>query len=274
MDFLPDHMHLLEMLLLAMATVVFVICYKQRKQLKQNSAFLQLIFDNVPEIMFVKDAQCRIMKANKKFIDLYPPEKQNKIIGFTTVEDYDPEETKAFLAEDNKALETGFSNKHETIDFPDGKKRTLNTKKVRFYDKNNQPFILGIATDITEQMKMVEDTENSQSMLRMIMDFFPGYVFVKDSHSNILYANQNFLNVYPLEKQNEVVGRTMLDHYPEEVRAKLIEQDQKALREGEIHEEQIVYFPNGQRINAVVRKKCFTNNKGDDFILCVITERA
>ena len=54
------------------------------------------------------------------------------IIGHTTLEEYDEIEREAFLAEDRRAFETGYSEIEETINFPNGEERVLFTKKIRF----------------------------------------------------------------------------------------------------------------------------------------------
>lgn len=76
------------------------------------------------------------------------------MIGYTTLEDYYPDEVDIFLEMDKKAFFDGFSETTETITFPDGVCRTLHTKKIRFEGVNNEQYILGIATDVTERMEM------------------------------------------------------------------------------------------------------------------------
>ena len=63
--------------------------------------------------------------------------------------EYDPEEAEAFLYHDRLAFSEGLSETEETIKFPDGKTRTLHTKKMRF-EHDRETYILGIGRDITE----------------------------------------------------------------------------------------------------------------------------
>lgn len=123
---------------------------KAEKELEESKNFLKLIFNNSPSILFVKDKDFKLIEANPHFLALYPKNQQNKIIGSTTVESYNEAEAKEFLKNDQKAFDEGYSVATETINTPDGIKRTLYTQKVRFEDGRNNPFILGIATDITE----------------------------------------------------------------------------------------------------------------------------
>lgn len=117
---------------------------------KAQSEFQQLAFENIPAIIFVKDKDYKIVLANQQFLDVYPKEKQDKVIGYTTFEDYDPIEMEKFLQEDKRAFEQGLSEVEESILFPHGERRLLLTRKIRFYDAAGEPFILGISRDITD----------------------------------------------------------------------------------------------------------------------------
>ena len=122
--------------------------------------FQEIILENIPDLVFVKDEKFRIVQANPAFINVYPQHLHDKIIGYTTIEGYDEKEAEEFLAMDKKALEEGFSQIEETIHFPDGETRTLMTKKVRFENEQKEKFILGVSRDITDmkriQQKLIE----------------------------------------------------------------------------------------------------------------------
>jgi two-component system sensor histidine kinase/response regulator len=111
--------------------------------------FQDLIYANLPNIVFVKDEQFRIVAANIKFLELFPTDTREHVIGSTTLEAFDEKERDAFLVEDRHAFKTGYSEIEESILFPNGERRVLWTKKVRFYNNLNEAFILGLATDIT-----------------------------------------------------------------------------------------------------------------------------
>lgn len=127
--------------------------------------FMKRIFQNSPDFLFVKDEACRIMEANDAFLSLYPGKTKKDIIGTTTVESYDPDEAAAFLENDFKALREGSSEVYEKVQMPDGITRTLFTKKVRFEDANGNPFIMGLARDMTPMLSLVEELKQSNEDL-------------------------------------------------------------------------------------------------------------
>ena len=126
-----------------------------RRQAEDNlhaaERFQNLVIENMPAYVFVKDRDFRIVQANSAFLSIYPLELQSSVIGSTTVEQFDKAEAEIFLEKDREAFIQGHSECLEHIVFPDGIKRIVNSKKIRFYDATGEPFILGVSQDITEQ---------------------------------------------------------------------------------------------------------------------------
>lgn len=141
----------------------------ERKQaesaLKDARAFQDLILNSNPDYVFVKDQHFKIIQANHAFLQLYPKNQQDKIIGYTTVESYNQEEADAFLKFDRIAFKEGQSETLETIEFPDGRTRSLLTKKVRFHNALGEAFILGIARDVTERETLIRELQRSNEGL-------------------------------------------------------------------------------------------------------------
>lgn len=131
-----------------------------------SSLFLSLVFNTIPGLAFVKNELFEIVKANTAFLNLYPEDVRDSVIGSTTVESYSKEDRDAFLHHDKIAFEDGYSETVETILFPDGKVRTLLTKKKRFKADSGKFYILGIATDITRQEEAIRQLEESNKDLK------------------------------------------------------------------------------------------------------------
>ncbi|KZN67650.1 sensor histidine kinase [Pseudoalteromonas luteoviolacea] len=132
-----------------------------------DAEFLDLVIESVPNYLFVKDTQFRIVRANQTFLSLYPESYRDKVIGSTTIEDYDPDEAKEFLEKDREAFACGYSETVERIQFPNGDSRILFTQKKKFTDEHAQDYILGIATDVTEREDLIKKlTKSNQDLER------------------------------------------------------------------------------------------------------------
>ncbi|MCI5060173.1 MAG: response regulator, partial [Alphaproteobacteria bacterium] len=99
-------------------------------ELEQSQKFTDLVLNTIPDFIFVKDSEYKILRANKAFMDLYPEEMQDKIIGYTTVENYDPQTVDHFLEYDQVAFEEGSSRTYEDLKLQDGRTINIDTTKV------------------------------------------------------------------------------------------------------------------------------------------------
>lgn len=129
------------------------------RKIEESEKFSNLVQDSIPDLIFVKDDQFRIVHGNPAFMNVYPESIRDSIIGTTTVESYSKEDAELFLEQDRIALDTGYSEVEETVQFPDGRERTLLTRKIRFQDGNGQYFILGVGRDITNRKKVEQSLE-------------------------------------------------------------------------------------------------------------------
>lgn len=128
----------------------------------RNNEFTELVLRSIPDVFFIKDDQYRIVLGNPALFALYPESMHNRIIGYTTAEEYDEEQAAAFLENDRIAFEKGESETFETLDFPNGKRGTLYTRKIRFNDAAGNQYLLGIARDVTgiiEKQKALEESD-------------------------------------------------------------------------------------------------------------------
>ncbi|MEM8548273.1 MAG: PAS domain-containing protein [Pseudomonadota bacterium] len=112
-------------------------------------SLIKSLMSSISDLVFVKDRDYRIVLANHALLSVYPEEMRDRVVGYTTVEEYDEAEAAAFLEQDRLAFETGSSEVTERLLFPDGVTRTLLTRKTRFEGPGGRPYIVGIARDIS-----------------------------------------------------------------------------------------------------------------------------
>lgn len=129
--------------------------YKQAEEkLIENQAFLNAIIENIPNMIFVKDAaQLRFMRLNRAGEDLIGYSREDLIgkndhdfftkdqADFFTQKDRDVINTKSLLDVAEEPIQTQFKGE-----------RILHTKKIPICDSSGTPiYLLGISEDITER---------------------------------------------------------------------------------------------------------------------------
>ncbi|MGM5468776.1 PAS domain S-box protein [Flavobacteriaceae bacterium LMO-SS05] len=133
------------------------------EELRENNVFLDAIFENLPNMLFVKDAKdssyIRVNRVGEKLLGY----KQSDLMGKNDYDLFPKEQADFFVNTDKELIKNGklFEIKEEKINTPHGERR-LRTKKIPIYNKNGLPsFILGISEDITEQKRLEEELKKS-----------------------------------------------------------------------------------------------------------------
>ena len=146
------------------------------EQQRQANMLLDLIVENMPSVIFLKDARdlrfVRINRAAEDMLGYSRDEQQGK-------NDYDlfpKEQADLFTAHDREVL-----NRKEIVDIPEESVQTrnkglriLHTRKVPILDNNGEPeYLLGIAEDITERKYADQALRRSEATLKSVFSAAP-----------------------------------------------------------------------------------------------------
>jgi PAS domain S-box-containing protein len=134
-------------------------------ELRRSQTFLDSVVDNIPAMVFVKDAAdlrfVRFNRAGEKLIGLA----ESELIGKTDYDLFPPEEADFFTAKDRQVLASGqlLDVPEEPIDTPNGR-RILHTKKIPVVDEAGRPaYLLGISEDITERKQADDEIQAARA---------------------------------------------------------------------------------------------------------------
>ncbi len=123
------------------------------EKLRESEKFLDLVIENIPNMIFVKDAKdlrfIRFNKAGEKIVG----HKSSDLVGKNDYDFFPAEEADAFTEKDRAVLAGGkvVEIDEEPITTTQGL-RYLHTKKIPLFDKHGAPlYLLGIAEDITQK---------------------------------------------------------------------------------------------------------------------------
>jgi len=141
---------------------------KQEEELRRANAFLDSIVENIPNMVFLKDARdLRFVRLNRAGEDLLGHSRDDLL----RKNDYDffPKEQADFFTEKDQDV----LRRKEPMDIPEELMQTrnkgdriLHTKKVPILDEKGEPeYLLGISEDITEHKRAEAEREKLQAQL-------------------------------------------------------------------------------------------------------------
>lgn len=137
-------------------------------ELHSSRTFLESIVDNIPNMVFVKDAaDLRFVRMNRAGQDLLGYT-QDELFGKNDYDFFPEDEAEFFIRKDRDVLAH-----HEVLDIASEPidtrlrgRRILHTKKIPIFDEDGEPaYLLGIAEDITARVEGEELMRQRQETL-------------------------------------------------------------------------------------------------------------
>lgn len=125
-------------------------------ELRQLNAYLDSIIENIPDMIFLKDAaQLRFVRFNRAGEELLGYSRE-QLLGKSDYDFFPREEAEFFIQKDRETLAAG-----KVVDIPEEPIRTLkkgvrllHTKKIPILDREGRPlYLLGISEDITDKKR-------------------------------------------------------------------------------------------------------------------------
>jgi len=179
--------------------------------LRRANAFLDSIVENIPDMVFVKEASElrfeRINRAGEELLGLA----RRDLLGKNDFDFFSKEQAEFFQALDRKALGSGM-----VIDIPEetiaaaGGERWLHTKKVPIVDDKGTPqFLLGISEDITERKLAAEALRAAKEAAESASQELEAFSY---SVAHDLRAPLRSIDGFSASLQQNLTGKLDADH--------------------------------------------------------------
>jgi PAS domain S-box-containing protein len=203
-----------------------------RKQIEEiveaERHLLRIVIDNIPDYIYVKDEQHRLVLANKALQERWGG---SSLIGKNDHDLMAKEWADYYLAEEKYILSTGEAmiNKQHYVPASDsvtGKDIWLLQTKIPLRDaRGNIIGLVGINRDITNQKQMENRLNTERQLLRTVIDNIPDDIYVKNAQGQFLLVNRSMSKSYD---EANLVGKTDYDFVPA-IKAEQFQQDEQAL---------------------------------------------
>jgi len=215
---------------------IFSFRKETEEKLISERKLLRTLIDNLPIAIYIKDTECRKIITNRTDLEIIGAKSEEEVLGKTDLETYSSEIGKRGYAEDKKVIETGVPFINHEEDFYDiaGVHRWLLTSKIPLTDENGKiTGLVGTGRDVTEQKKVEEKLIGERRLLRTLIDNLPVTIYVKDAECRKIIANRADLEVIGAKSEEEVLGKTDLDTFDNEIGQRGFADDKKVIDTGE-----------------------------------------
>jgi PAS domain S-box-containing protein len=188
------------------------------KELFQAHKLLDLIVENIPDMIFLKEAKSlRFVRFNHAGEDLLGILK-DKIIGRNDYDFFPKEQADSFVEKDRMAIQ-----KKKMIDIPEEQIQTVNkgvrilhTKKVPIFDEKGIPeYLLGISEDISERILADKILKLSEEKYRTMLNASPDGIFLIDINGIITDVSDkqfsDFIDIQEEDTYTELINRALND---------------------------------------------------------------
>ena len=235
---------------------------------KKESSLLRTVIDNLPDAIYIKDLQGRTTLANRADLDTIGTRNEAEVLGKTDWELLPVEVANKTSADDRQILQSGqpLINREELIVNRLGEQRWLLTTKLPYRDENGKIIgLMGIGHDITNRKQLEEGIRKERAVLRTIIDSLPDSIYMKDLEGRKTLANRADLAFTGVSSEAEVLGKSDLELYPEDVARYAIDTERAIIETGQpiLNQEERLLNRQGEQRWLLTSKMPYRDENGN-----------
>ncbi len=192
---------------------------KTEFRLASERNLLRTVIDALPDQVYVKDRESRIVLINRRALEEQAIEHEDQILGKNDLELIGETAWKCTRPEDLEVMNSGLPLFNVERSWPDkqGEAGWWLITKAPLYDNEGQVIgIVGIDRNITARKHTEIMLARERNLLQAIMDNAPDQIYVKDMDRRFLLVNKAILNRYDFTSPDQIIGKRDADLFDEE----------------------------------------------------------
>jgi PAS domain S-box-containing protein len=241
------------------------------RALSRNEEDLRTILNTIPALVFVTDADDRLLRYNSLFAGA-TGRPRDELVGKVCTELFRLADPETHRLNDAEIVRTGRPklNVVERIETDEGSK-WYEVSKMPMADEAGKVYaLLGFAVDITERRLAEDALRESQRRLQAILDNAPSVIYVKDLEGRFQLVNRSVERVADRPAE-EMLGKTDHDIFPPEHADAFTRNDREVIETGLPVEREEVLRHGGESRTYISVKFPLTDSAGKPYAVCGIS---
>jgi PAS domain S-box-containing protein len=228
---------------------------RTEQMLLQQRRLLQALLDNMPDLLFFKDAAGRYTQINRAMAQQAGLIDPAQAVGRTDRDFFHDDYARKSLADEREVMRTGqpISYPDEKLTWKDRRQRRVSTARLPLRDDDGRiTGTFGIIRDLSDFQQTLELMRQSEARFRNLFDCSPDAIYVLDLVGMVLDANPAGCQLLRRERE-DIVGRTALDLAPPQRRQAVAERLQQMVRSEVDNLEGFLWTGEGQAVPVEIR---------------------
>ena len=160
------------------------------------------ILDNIPHLVWLKDAHSRYIEVNESFSKFYKIAPLD-LVGKTDNDLWDNEQARYFQEKDRETIKSGKQQLYIEVTEKANKPVYSETFKTPIFDEKGNPSgVAGISIDITDRKKLEEDLRISEEKFRSLLQY---------SSDAITILNENGVITFESSLEGKISGFSIIE---------------------------------------------------------------
>lgn len=183
--------------------------------LRAEHDLLRTLIDNMPDLIYVKDAGSRLVLANRALAGLMGAKNPEDLLGKTDFDYFPKELATAYFSDEQAILQSGqpLVNQEERAVDAEGNAKWLSTSKVPLRNRQGEVLgIIGIGRDITVGKQAEEALRLSETSFRSVVEGAPYGIFRASVDGHFLRVNSALQEMLAYGTMTELLDANLGEH--------------------------------------------------------------
>ncbi|HNT74912.1 MAG TPA: GAF domain-containing protein [Anaerolineae bacterium] len=204
--------------------------------LRYEQRLMDALMENVPDHIYFKDDRSRFIRVSKSQSVRFGLQDPTEVVGKTDFDFFTEDHARPAYTAEQEIIRTGrpildLEERETWLDRPDT--WVLTSKMPMYDDAGNVIGTFGVSRDITTLKRAEMQLAQERNLLRALIDTIPDYIYVKDRQSRFVINNRAHLRILGIQSQEEVVGKTDFDFFPQASAERYHAEEQSLMQSGQ-----------------------------------------